>query len=158
LSGESELEVGNAAGAGPSSPAEASSDGEGVWALMESKIVPNQPIVTATNNFFIRASRSLIWLLRNRRAELTVESVIGLFAGDFQLPVGKIFSGVAAIAPALKHEKVFSSGSDSGLKTARPVNLSLKTPFFIKHWLGVPGFCPPIVNIGCKSKYFGWQR
>jgi hypothetical protein len=72
--------------------------------------------------------------------------------------VCKIFGAVAAIAPALKHENVFGSGSDSGLKNARPVSLALKTPFFIKHWLGVPGFCPPIVNIGCESQHLGWQR
>jgi hypothetical protein len=100
-------------------------------------------------------SFSFFW---DRRAELTVESVIGLFAGDFQLPMCKIFGAVAAIAPTLKHEKVFGLGSDSGLKNARPVNLALKTPFFIKHWLGVPGFCPPIVNVGCESQHLGWQR
>src|SRR6478735_4560116 len=87
------------------------------------------------------ARRSLILLLRHRRAELTVERVIGLFAGDFQLPMCKIFGDVAAIAPALKYEKVFGSSSDSGLENARPVNHSFKTPFFIKQRLGVPGFC-----------------
>src|SRR6476469_10509324 len=93
------------------------------------------------------ARLSLILLRRHRLAELTVERVIGLFAGDFQLPMCKIFGAVAAIAPALKHENVFGSGSDSGLKNARPVSVALKTPFFIKHWLGVPGlFCPPVVN------------
>src|SRR6476619_6835139 len=104
------------------------------------------------------AKRSLILLLRHRRAELTVESVIGLFAGDFQLPMCKIFGDVAAIAPALKHENVFGSGSDSGLENARPVNLAFKTPFFIKHWLGVSWFRPPIVNIGRESQHPGWQR
>src|SRR6476620_6052952 len=104
------------------------------------------------------ARRSLILLLRHRRAKLTVESVIGFLAGDFQLPMCKIFGTVAAIAPALKHEKVFRLASDSGLEKSRPVNLALKTPFFIKHWLGVPGFCPPIVNVGCESQHLGWQR
>jgi hypothetical protein len=70
----------------------------------------------------------------------------------------KIFGAVAAIAPALKHEKVFGSASDSGLEKSRPVNLSLKTPFFIKHRLGVPKLCPPIVNVGCVSQHLGWQR
>src|SRR5215468_65278 len=70
----------------------------------------------------------------------------------------KIFGTVAAVAPALKHEKVFGSGSNSGLEKARPVNLSLKTPFFIKHWLGVSGFCLSIVNVGCESQHLGWQR
>ena len=74
----------------------------------------------------------LILLIRDRRAELTVESVIGLVAGDFQSPMCKILGGVAVVAPALEHEKVFGSGNDSGLEKARPVNLSFKTPFFIK--------------------------
>ena len=95
----------------------------------------------------------LIFFLRDRGTELTVESVIGLFAGDFQLPMCKIFGGVAAIAAALKHEKVFGLGSDSGFEKARPVNLSLKTPFFIKHRLGVTRLCPPIVNVGCVSQH-----
>src|SRR5947208_11146273 len=102
--------------------------------------------------------RSLLFPLRHRRAELTVERVIGLFAGDLQLPMCKVLGAVAAIAPALKHENVFGSGSDSGLKNTRPVNLALKTPFFIKHWLGVPWFRPPIVNVGCVSQHLGWQR
>jgi hypothetical protein len=104
------------------------------------------------------ANSLLIFIIWDGLAELTVERVIGFFAGNFQYPMCKIFGAVAAIAPALKHENVFGSGSDSGLKNARPVNLSLKTPFFIKHWLGVPGFCPPIVNIGCESQHLGWQR
>src|SRR4029077_15514822 len=103
------------------------------------------------------ARRSLILLLRHWRAELTIESVIGLFAGDFQLPMCKIFGDVAAIAPALKHENVFGSGSDSGLKNARPVNLALKTPFFIKQRLGVPGFCQLTVNVGLESHHLCWQ-
>jgi hypothetical protein len=89
------------------------------------------------------ASGLLIFLVAHRRAGLTVESVIGLFAGDFQLPMYKIFGDVAAIFPALKHENVFGSGSNSLLKNARPVNLSLKTLFFIKHWLWVTGFVHP---------------
>ena len=55
----------------------------------------------------------------------------------------KILGGVAAVAPALEHENVFGWANDSGLEKARPVNLSFKTPFFIKHWLGVPGFVRP---------------
>jgi len=46
------------------------------------------------------ANALLILLIRDRRAELTVESVIGLVAGDFLSPLCKIFGGVAAIAPA----------------------------------------------------------
>src|SRR6478735_4262154 len=109
-----------------------------------------------SSNDWVR--RSLILLLRHRRAELAVERVAGLFAGDFQLPMCKIFGAVAAIAPALKHEDVFGSGSDSGLKNARPVSVALKTPFFIKHWLGVPRFCSPIMNVRCESQHPGWQR
>src|SRR5438046_7237308 len=101
------------------------------------------------------ANALFIFLLRNRRAKLTIESVIRLLAGDFQLPMCKIFDAVAAIAPALKHEKIFGSGNDPGLEKARPVNLSLKTPFFIKHWFRVAGFCPPIVNVGCIAKLLG---
>ncbi len=104
------------------------------------------------------ANALLILLIRDRRAKLTIERVIGLLAGDFQLPMGKIVGAVAPIAPALKHEKIFGSGNDPGLEKARPVNLSLKTPFFIKHWFRVAGFCPPIVNVGCVSQHLGWQR
>src|SRR5512143_2331942 len=50
------------------------------------------------------ASGLLIFLVAHRRAGLTVESVIGLFAGDFQLPMYKSFGDVAAIFPGLKHQ------------------------------------------------------
>src|SRR5262245_36562641 len=96
--------------------------------------------------------------LRDRRAELTVESVLGLVSGDFQMPMCKILGAVAAVAPALEHEKVFGWTNDSGLEKARPVNLSLKTPFFIKQRLGVPLLCPPVVKVGCISQHLGWHR
>src|SRR5438045_1858339 len=89
----------------------------------------------------IVSAQQILVFRRYRRANLTVESVIVLLAGYFQLPMGKIFGAVAAIAPALKHEKIFGSGNDPDLEKARPVNLSFKTPFFIKHWFGVAGFC-----------------
>ena len=44
-------------------PSDASGDGEGVWPLMETKIVPKQAIVTATNSFFISSVKFVVKLI-----------------------------------------------------------------------------------------------
>ena len=67
------------------------------------------------------ANALLIFLLRDRCPEFTVESVIGFLAGDFQLPMCEIFGGVAAIAAALKREKVFGWPVIPALKNPVPL-------------------------------------
>lgn len=78
------------------------------------------------------ANALFMLLIRDRRAEFTVESVIGLVAGDFQSPMCKILGGVTAVTPPLEHENVFGWSNESGLEKARPVNPSFETPFFIE--------------------------